>query len=492
GSPVPPPQAAPTETPGPVHSAPPQLRALWVDAFHDGIKSPAQVDALIKSARAAGANTLFVQVRRRGDAYYARTGEPRVEDPRLQRGFDALQAVIEKARSGSPPLEVHAWIATVALWKDKTVAPRDPAHALNAHGTQAPGDDNWLSLDDRGQAWDTENYMLDPGNPAAARYVASVAEELARNYDVDGIHLDLVRYAGVQWGYNPASLARYRRRYGLEESARPPAPTEALWQQWRRDQVTALVRRTYLDCVAITPRLKMTAAVIGWGNGPTDDASWRRTSAFGNVFQEWKRWLEEGIVDALLPMNYDDEANDEQRAWFDRWMAWEKGLLELPKKRQVIAGVGLFLNKVEAGLAQVRRALAAVNGVALYSYAVTNLPPKGSDDPEVPNETFFARLAAADGPFAGTAPVPAMPWKETPGAHVRGVASAGGAALDGATVRLEGPSRATAEADGNGYFGAVDLAPGTYAATLTHEGAVKWRGSVELPAGSVTTLDLAI
>ncbi len=479
---------ASTATAGPSHTAPPQLRALWVDAFHDGIKSPAQIDALIKAAQTANANTLIVQVRRRGDAYYSRTTEPRVEDPRLARGFDALQATIDKAHAAQTRIEVQAWLATVALWREKDKPPTDPAHALNRHGAQASGEENWLSLNDRGQAWDTENYALDPGHPAAARYVAGVAEEVARSYDVDGIHLDLVRYAGAEWGYNPVSLERYRRRYGRAEGERPPAPNEARWQQWRRDQVTALMRRVYLDCLAVNQRLKMSAAVIGWGAGPVDDASWRRTSAYTNVFQDWKGWLEEGIVDLLMPMNYDDEANDEQREWFDRWIEWER---RLAGKRQVAAGVGLFLNKPEAGLSQVRRALKAVNGVALYSYAVTNAPRRGSDDPEAPNEQVYAALGAGDGaPFAGVAPVPAMPWKDQPAAMLRGTATVGGAPLDGATLQLVGPGRVTTTTDGSGYFGAVDVPPGTYAVTAMHERTVRWTGSIELAAGKVTTLDV--
>ena len=48
----------------------PEVRAMWVDAFHDGVKTPAQVDQLIQDAVTANINTLIVQVRRRGDAYY--------------------------------------------------------------------------------------------------------------------------------------------------------------------------------------------------------------------------------------------------------------------------------------------------------------------------------------------------------------------------------------------------------------------------------------
>ena len=46
----------------------PELRAVWVDAFHEGIRSPAEADELVAAARRANLNTLIVQIRRRGDA----------------------------------------------------------------------------------------------------------------------------------------------------------------------------------------------------------------------------------------------------------------------------------------------------------------------------------------------------------------------------------------------------------------------------------------
>src|SRR3954465_577706 len=80
---------------------PPELRAVWVDAFHDGFKTPQQVDDLVAWARRANVNALFVQVRRRGDAYYLKSFEPRTEDPDLTPGFDALQYLLDKAHQGS-------------------------------------------------------------------------------------------------------------------------------------------------------------------------------------------------------------------------------------------------------------------------------------------------------------------------------------------------------------------------------------------------------
>lgn len=502
-SPTPPP------APGAPSVAPElQMRAWWVDAFHDGVKTPAQVDQLIADARSAGVNTLIVQVRRRGDAYYNRTAEPRTEDPALMPGFDALQWTIERARAAEPRLEVHAWVATVALWNRRERPPADPRHAANLHGATALGTDNWISLDDAGAAWDGDNYMLDPGHPGAARYIAEVAAEIVREYDVDGLHLDLVRYAGVQWGYNPVSVERFRRRYGAAGGAPGrPAPNDPRWQQWRRDQVTALVRRIYLDTLAIRPRVKVSAATIGWGTGPVDERTWRATSAYRNVFQDWLGWIEEGILDVVMPMNYDNDREPSQRLWFDQWTAWQK---ERKGKRHVVAGVGLFLNEPAGGLSQVRRALepsptgARLDGVALYSYAVSNAPRRGGDRPTTPNGDLFRALVepgvtAGDGPppFARPAVPPPMPWKDNPAAHLRGTARrtggdapTEGAPLDGATVRLTGPVAATLQTDGNGVFGAPGLPPGRYVATLDVDGVTLTATSIVLVAGEVAWLDL--
>ena len=91
----------------------PEIRAFWVDAFHDGAKTPAQVDQLVADALPSNVNTLIVQVRRRGDSYYNMTTEPRAEDPVLQEGFDALQDLIDKAHAHG--IEVHAWLNTLVL-----------------------------------------------------------------------------------------------------------------------------------------------------------------------------------------------------------------------------------------------------------------------------------------------------------------------------------------------------------------------------------------
>src|SRR5437773_7558010 len=132
---------------------PPELRAVWVDAFHDGFKTPAQVNDLVAWARSANLNALFVQVRRRGDAYYVKSFEPRAEDPDLAPGFDALQYLIDRAHQGPQRLQVHAWLATLPVWWQRDAPPNAANHVFNMHGLDADPADTWLMYRDDGAAW---------------------------------------------------------------------------------------------------------------------------------------------------------------------------------------------------------------------------------------------------------------------------------------------------------------------------------------------------
>ena len=250
-----------------------EFRAFWVDAFHAGIKSPAEIDQLIRDVRAARANAVLVQVRRRGDAYYNRSIEPRARRAAETAGLSIrLAYLIEAADVARPSIEVHAWLAALPI-ATASAPPTAPEHIYHSHGPAAPGEEMWLSVAADGSLAAEDTLSLDPGHPAAAQHIVDVVLDLVRNYSVDGIHFDRIRYAGQAFGYNPVSLARYAAATG---ATGVPAPTDPAWQAWRRDQVTALMRQIYLETIALKPKLKISAATITWGNGP---ASERRVAA---------------------------------------------------------------------------------------------------------------------------------------------------------------------------------------------------------------------
>ena len=77
---------------------PDEIRAMWV--LRTSLTTPDRISALVQAARDHGFNTLFVQVRGRGDAYFLGGSEPR--PPELLRqpeGFDPLASVLRLAHA---------------------------------------------------------------------------------------------------------------------------------------------------------------------------------------------------------------------------------------------------------------------------------------------------------------------------------------------------------------------------------------------------------
>ncbi|MDN4593074.1 family 10 glycosylhydrolase [Polycladomyces subterraneus] len=467
-------------------SPPREFRAFWVDAFHDGFKTPAQVDKLIADVQKSHANAVIVQVRRRGDAYFNKALEPRTEDPALQPGFDALAYLIEKAHQARPRIEVHAWLATLPIWNSAT-PPKSPQHVFNTHGPSAQGRDYWLMNRVDGVNRDGANYVLDPGHPDALDYTVEQYLNVVRQYDVDGIHLDLVRYMGPEWGYNPVSVERFQQQTGTSGL---PDPQDERWKAWRREQVTFLMRKVYLKAIAIRPDIKVSAAVIAWGAGPSTPEAYRQSAPYTQVMQDWDGWLQKGFIDMAIPMNYDREHVDSQKLWYDQWIEWEK---DHQYGRQIVIGPGVYLNAISGSLAQIKRAqMPSANGnraagVSLYSYAETN---KDS----LPNDTLYTSLSQPNSygepVFAEQAEIPDMPWKSRPtkGYLMGNVTDAKGQPVDGVTVEIKGQglNRYESKTDGSGFFGLSDLPPGYYLVKV--DGAVP--KLVKVKAGRVTETDL--
>ena len=141
-------------------------------------------------------------------------------------------------QKGKPRIQIHAWINACAIGGNASAGALTKLHP------------EWLSLSDTGADFDTEATKIDPGNPDAAEWTFRVYMDVVRHYDVDGIHLDFIRYGGDgktvgHWGYNAVSVARYNARYGT--TAGSPLWNDPRWQAWRREQVTALVRRVYVN-----------------------------------------------------------------------------------------------------------------------------------------------------------------------------------------------------------------------------------------------------
>ncbi len=414
-----------------------EFRAMWVDAGSPGLHNLAEINQLLEFASANHFNALLVELHRKGNTFAAQSITP----PSSAK-FDGLATLIPLAHARG--IEVHAWINVLPVWYGADW-PENAHPVFNQHGFYtfeegptrsgkrnpragfAIDRGNWLTMNNHGETRFPGGTFLDPGHPAAAQFVVSVCKDLLRYYPVDGLHLDFIRYPGVEEdiargssaGYNPVSLARFWKarqkvtphagplansengqksvqEQAMEDSLAlaaalampsmgtlPPAGAKAAdirlplpaasnqeWVDWRITQVTQLERRIYLESKAINPSVKISAAVITWGHPPTSEADFLNSSAMEWVFQDWRSWLEQGTLDMVLPMNYLPEHRDIMRKWFDGWISWEK---QHKYGRQLVVGLGANVNTPAELAAQINRVRQPelgnhADGVAFFSY----------------------------------------------------------------------------------------------------------------------------
>ncbi|HVD30309.1 MAG TPA: family 10 glycosylhydrolase [Methylomirabilota bacterium] len=485
-----------------------QFRAFWADAFGEGMNDQAQIDALVAATKAAHANAIVAQVVRRGDCFCLRSGLPVNES--LAPGFDPLQALINTAHAQG--IQVHAWTIAIAMWNN-SAPPKDPNHIFNLHGPSASGRDNWVLTRSDGVSMLGDDWMIDPGHPDAAAWIANVATNIVRNYDVDGINLDRIRYPDgnlgslvPSWGYNATAVARFRAETGRTDT---PSNSDTQWTQWRRDQVTGIVRRIYLETTALKPHIRVSADVITYGYGPQTTGSWENTRAYAEQLQDWRGWLREGIVDTAMLMNYKRDALANQHQMYDEWNDFAK---DNQYRRSVVIGTALYLNDIASSVSQVRRALApsgsgntAIGWVG-YSYRTPDaMTDAGTRSGAAGRAELIKALtqpsqydSVAPAVFADAPTVPGMTWKSQPiFGHLRGTAVAtNGTLLTGTALHLVEPTSGavlrTTTSDGSGWFGFVDLPIGIYRVTTESSrvtGGVL--GQATITAGTVSLLGAA-
>jgi uncharacterized lipoprotein YddW (UPF0748 family) len=322
----------------------------------------------------------MVQVRRTGEAYYNSAYEPRASEIK-EEDLDPLAYAIKRGRESG--LEVHAWFNVYRVW-GSSKAPPWPNHVVNAHP-------EWLNKDINGKSTTGEGQFLDPGVPEVREYNLKLIKDIVSRYDVDGLMLDYVRYPGQEWGYSDIAVARFNKAHGRTGK---PDPKDPAWGQWRRDQVTQMVREIYREVTRLKPHVKVSAATIPWGDCPSD---FKKTDAYASVFQDWRAWMQQGIIDINMPMNYKDPANPKHQPMYANWL---DGMKRWSYMRHAYNVQMVFKGNVQGAIEQAKLARKKGSpGIIGFAFSQTDC-----------RDALGAALKAQV--FQEPAPVPKMPWKK--------------------------------------------------------------------------------
>jgi len=333
-----------------------EIRSLWVVRY--SMISPESIDHALETASSLGFNNVFLQVRGRGDAYYSSQIVPRgrfLTDP----DFDSLSYAVEKGHALG--LKVHAWLNMFLVWSSPDL-PKDTTHLFLAHP-------DWLD-ESRDRKQNVEPNFVN-GSGGTPRFISPAAKgvtdhfvtvliEILDQYDVDGIHLDYVRLADLDYGYHSDSESQFVLKYGLRPDNIIKVGNrdeivflQSEWDRIRRESVTDFIR-TYSEVViANKPDCILSVAVK-----PNPSVAKNR------YFQEWDLWLAEGLVDYVVPMNYATEMSE-----FQNHLSNIEVEVQRKYNRSIIMGLAVF-NQSPESAAEKLKSLSSLNyaGYSVFSW----------------------------------------------------------------------------------------------------------------------------
>ena len=273
-----------------------EARGMYIDASSipkttDGIKK------LCETLKEAGFNIIYPEVFRRGYTIYP--SNLTETDPEFSRlNFNALKVLISQAHQNG--MEVHPWI-----WTFRVRSPNFGNPVLSKiPALKAVPESDFNGKDDP--------LFLSPADPLSRQYVIFLLREMAKNYDIDGVSLDYIRYDETL-ANDTISLTKFRMKY-LEQNGRfPPmkieqgTPLYTEWQMFRENQINEMVRMISEELPKIKPDIYVGVSVF-------------RNETYSRLvkMQNWRHWADNVWVTYVAPMLYTSTPKD-----LNIWLDWE-------------------------------------------------------------------------------------------------------------------------------------------------------------------------
>lgn len=309
-----------------------EVRACWVASVGNldfpsqtglsAVSLQAELDAIVKNCGEIGLNTIFFQVRPMGDALYHSEIFPwsaylsGTQGVAPNNGFDPLEYIIEKAHTAN--IKLHAWINPYRVCADASAR-----EALSDKNPAVVHPEYTFSVDG--------GLYYDPGLPEVRNLILEGIEEIAENYDVDGIHFDDYFYPYTDGIIEDNdTYARYGNGLTLED--------------FRRDAVNQLVKQAGERLHKHRSDASFGISPFGiWANRSVhyEGSDTNGMSSYSAIYSDSKKWVEEGWLDYVCPQIY--WSSQHPAAPYDELVDWWSDLCE---KNETDLYIGIALYKV--------------------------------------------------------------------------------------------------------------------------------------------------
>lgn len=258
----------------------------------------AELEKILDELQEQNFNLILFQVRAQGKTFYHSLVEDRSPYFNGANGFDPLAFAIEACHQRG--MECHAWIPAFPVEQIK----------MSRRGKILEKRPDFYKRN--GSGW-----FLDPGRRETQTRLELLVTEIVSKYDVDGIHLDYIRYPENSKTFQDNDTYRL---YGKGKNK----------NDWRRENVNRIVSAVYDTVKSIKNWVQVSSSPIGKYKAIKPSDGW---TAYEAVFQDAGRWMQEGKHDLLFPMMYYKEADF--YPYVDKW-------IEVSNNRPIVPGLGAY------------------------------------------------------------------------------------------------------------------------------------------------------
>ena len=298
-----------------------EIRAIWLTTNY-GLDWPnkpatdakganrqkAELCKILDMVKELNMNTVFFQARLRSDVLYESAIEPYNAVMTGTRGkkplFDPLAFAIEECHKRG--LQCHAWVVCMNIGSDK---------AVKMQGNKSlPKQKPNICTKYNGE------WYLNPGEPETAKYLVDITSEIVSNYNIDGIHLDYIRYPDRAHDFPDSKTYSKYATKGVS------------LKDWRIKNINNIVFSIYDAVKSINPKVMVSSAVLGKRDNHRYFSSmgWSGMEA---TYQDVAAWLKAGKQDFVAPMMYYPD-----KSFFPFVKDWVKNCNGYP----IVAGLGVY------------------------------------------------------------------------------------------------------------------------------------------------------
>ena len=359
-----------------------EMRAVWIaTAFnldwpttHGADNQKNEIKNILDSLKLAHFNTIYLQVRARGDLLYPSSIEPFAKSLTGKLGksptYDPLKFFIQESHRRG--IEIHAWWNVYKVFGKGLPKRTIPNHIVLAQPELCKYYKN--------------EWWFDPGNPMSNKYLIKLVMEMVTKYDLDGINFDYMRYPDKDF-YDDSTYSIYGN--GKDKF------------EWRRENINIFVSQLYDKIISIKPNFKIGSSPLGIYK--SDDASSPLFGGYNKASQDSKKWMDSKKQDYISPQlfwNIDSLPNYDVllREWVSN-----------SNQRHVIAGIAAYkllpefkdwnISEISTQIDSIRKI--GASGISIYRLANLRNNVKG----------IYQLLKKEK--FKYPAGIPVFSWKDT-------------------------------------------------------------------------------